>query len=122
MSTQQVQIKNLSDLRRYKMLLRRRLYVRHKILNARLRKVENGLTVPNVTRELFRGSQWELVLPPLAEYLARRLSGKSIIGLITGIIASVGSIKLFSGRKKVRIKNNKTENKKNEAEEDQLFI
>ena len=122
MSTQQVQIRNLSDLRRYKMLLRRRLHVRQKILNARLRKVEKGLTVPNVTRELFRGSQWEIVLPPLAEYLARRLSGKSIIGLITGVVASIGSIKLFSGRKKARKKTTKVKTTNNETEEDQLFI
>ena len=123
MSRQQVQIRNLNDLRRYKMYLRRRLNVRQKILNVRIRKVEKQLTVPNITRELFRGSQWEIILPPVAEYLGRRLSGRSIIGIITGVIASIGSFKLFSGRKKSKKTTNlRQNNKSNQAEEDQLFI
>ncbi len=121
MSRKQPQIRNLSELRRYKQYLQRHIRVRRKILNIRVRKVENELTVPNVTRELFRNSQWEVILPPLADYLSRRLSGKSIIGLITGIIASVGSIKLFSRRKKEKqTKTNKSAT--GEADETQLFI
>ena len=122
MSSQQIRIRNLSDLQRYKLYLRRRLNVRQKILNARIRKVERELTVPNVTRELFRGSQWELILPPIAEYLGRRFSGKSIFGLIAGVIASLGSIKLFSGRRKTKKQDSHKTEKIKESEEDQLFI
>ncbi len=124
MSTGQVQIRNLNDLRRYKMYLRKRMLVRQKILNVRLRKVERELTIPNITRELFRDSGWEVVLPPLADYLARKLSGKSIAGIIAGLFASLGSLKLFSSRKKNKKKAVKESRKGKDtaSEEEQLFI
>ena len=102
--------------------MRRRLNVRQKILNIRLRKFENGLTVPNITRELFRGSQLELIMPPVAEYLATKLSGKSIYGIIAGLIASLGSIKFFARRKKSKAVKKERQKKVIDKEEDQLFI
>ncbi len=118
----QVQIRNLNDLRRYKGYLRHKMRIRQKILNIRLRKVEKNLTVPNITREMFRGSTMEYFMPAVAEYLATKFSGKAIIGTIAGVIASVGSIKFFSGRKAKKVKAKKLPREDKTPDEQQLFI
>ncbi len=118
----QVQIKNLNDLRRYKGYLRHKMKIRQKILNIRLRKVEKNLTVPNITREMFRGSSMEYFMPAVAEYLATKFSGKAIIGTIAGILASIGSIKFFSGKKARKTKTKKLPNEDKITDDQQLFI
>ena len=114
-------IRNLNDLRQYKQFLNRKLKLRQKILNYRVRKVENSITVPNITRELFRGSQWELFLPPLVDYLVRKFSRKTLIGVISGLAASVGSIKFFTRKRDTNKKKVRKQISK-DSEENQLFI
>ena len=101
MSRRTPKIKNLNDLRRYKYHLQRQLRIRGKILDIRLRRFEDKLTVPNVTRELFRGSKLEWAMPVAASYLSYKVkSGKNLLGIIGGFLAGFGSIFSFIKRSK----------------------
>ncbi len=97
-------IKTLNDLRRHKYYLRRQLRLRAKILDLRIRRFEEKLTIPNITREMFRGSKLEYIAPVAASYLAGKVkSGKDLLGLVTGFFAGFGAIfKVFKRKKAVR--------------------
>ncbi len=94
-------IRNIADLKRYKYHLQRQLRIRGKILDIRLRRFEDKLTVPNITRELFRGSKLEWAMPVAASYLNYKVkSGKNLLGIVGGFLAGFGSIFSFIKRSK----------------------
>ncbi len=110
MAQSTVQIKNLRDLQRYRAYLYRKARIRRKILKARLKKFERELTLPNITRELFRGTKVEWLVPIAANYLSEKVkSGKDLLGLIGGFFAGFGSIFSFIKRRKQDIRRRREE-------------
>ncbi len=118
MTQSKVQIRTLKDLQRYRASLYRKARIRKKILNARLKKFEQELTIPNITRELFRGSKVEWLMPTVANYLSYKVkSGKDLLSMIGGFFAGFGSIFSFIKRQKQNFKDKKQQKVKNKQPE-----
>ena len=96
--------------------------IRQKILRVRLRKFEEDLTVPNITREMFRGSSMESILPPVMEVLSRKMGNKGLIGAIGGFLAGIGSLFAIFGRKRAKARKERKKNNSSDYNNTYMFV
>ncbi len=124
MPKQVKRIKTLNDLKRQKYYLQRQIKIRGKILDLRIRRFEQKLTVPNITREVFRGSKLEWAMPIAATYLSTKFkSGKDLLGILGGFFAGFGSIfGLLKRKNKAKSQKTPAKQKNSSYNEEQMFI
>jgi len=103
-------------------MLARKIRIRQKILDYRIRRVEQSFNLPNITKELVRGTRWE-AFAPITQVLFQGKGNKGgIIALVTGVIT--GAAAIFS-RKKNKVASKKQQQPKetsNNISDDQMFI
>ena len=123
MKKEQYQLpKTLKEIQRRKKLLNNKLKIRAKLIEIRLRRFENSLNLPNITRELFRNTQYELFAPIVASFAVKNEKIKNIFKAIGSFIAGLSTSLALFRNQRIKTKKERKFKPTSRYKEDELFI